>query len=584
MGKRFNTINGTDFMHMISTAGDNLNRNAGRVNALNVFPVPDGDTGTNMNMTLSSGVEEVGKRPNRHLGKAADAFSKGLLMGARGNSGVILSQLFRGFAKHVLNLEEAGPQQFAAAFQSGVDTAYKAVVKPVEGTILSVSREAARSAVAAARRGADCAEIMKAIVENGQAALNRTPDQLPVLKQVGVVDAGGQGLLFIYEGFLAALQGRIVSPPEAADDPGSPDIAGGKESPAAAAGRVHPSRPVQALLDAGGIEHGYCTEFMIRRPAPGKQPGRFHEASFRKEIAQFGDSLLVVADDDLVKIHIHAEHPGDVLNYAMQFGELTRIKIENMREQHSHIAEYGAAPFPPAAAQREVRETKDEPQAPLSGHGVVAIAAGQGISEIFTSLGADVVLSGGQTMNPSTEDIVKAVRRVQARTVFVLPNNSNIVMAAEQAKELVDDRELVIIPAKTIPQGIAAMVAFQRDASVQANEAAMNRSLGGVRSGQITYAVRDTEIDGISVRKGEYIGIMDNTIIVSRADRMEACKELLSAMIQTGEEVVTIYRGEDSAEEEADELEQYLIGKYPGLELEVHLGGQPVYAYLFSVE
>ena len=582
MSKRLNTINGSQFIHMMMTAAKFLHANVENVNALNVFPVPDGDTGTNMNMTLTSGVEELQKRPSSAIGKSADALAKGLLMGARGNSGVILSQLFRGFAKYVHDKEEITVHDFAAALQSGVDTAYKAVVKPVEGTILTVSKEAAHHAVAASRRNSDLVHFMQEVTQKAKEALAKTPDLLPILKQVGVVDAGGQGLVYIYEGFVAALSvdsGLVVE--EAAyvsqENQEDPYIN--------LAARMHGQHAnVQSQLSVEDIEYGYCTEFMIQLPEDSKMA--FEETSFREQMQKFGNSLLVVSDDELVKVHIHAEYPGNVLNYAMKYGELSRIKIDNMRDQHSHLVmesqyvEPSAEtvltehPVPPMDMQIE------EEAAPF---GVVTVASGDGLKHIFMSLGADFVLSGGQSMNPSTEDIVNAVRQVGAETVYVLPNNSNIILAAQQAKELVD-QQIVVIPSKSIPQGMAALLAFNEWDAAEVNTQSMMSAITQVRTGQITQAVRDSRIDELEIHEQDYLGLLDNKIIVSDADLFTSCRTLLTELLTDGGEVVTIYTGEQAAAEITKQMEAWIQQFHEDVELEIHEGGQPLYPYILSVE
>lgn len=586
LSKRFISLDGTDFFQMVLAGAGNLAANVNRVNALNVFPVPDGDTGTNMNLTMTSGVEELKRRQNQHLGKAAEALSKGLLMGARGNSGVILSQLFRGFAKSVQELESANAQQFAAALQNGVDTAYKAVVKPVEGTILTVSREAAKHAVAVTRRFPDVAELMGEVVQAGNLALSRTPEQLPVLKQVGVVDAGGQGLMCIYEGFLAALTGAVPAAPVQIPAAAAPD------KPVQTAAHREGKHSAQSMLSTEDIEFGYCTEFIVTL-VPGKVSGYvFEESDFRQELGKMGDSLLVVADDDLVKVHVHAEYPGNVMNYAMNFGDLTKIKIENMRDQHTHILMADEYEF--MAPQSDIAALKPIPvHGPAAGlevgkeasrYGFVSVAMGDGVTEIFSSLGVNAVLSGGQTMNPSTEDIVNAVKGVQAPVVYVLPNNSNIVMAAKQAADLVEDKTLVVIPTKSIPQGMAAMLAFDESAEPEENTEAMLRAIAGVHSGQVTFAVRDTSIDGIEIKEGDFIGIHDSKIVTANRDLREACRNLLDSMLESGGEVVTILTGEEANEADTDSIKAYLKEQHGDAEVEVHYGGQPLYAYLIAVE
>lgn len=608
MSKRFTVLNGTDFAQMVMAGAGNLRNNVNNVNALNVFPVPDGDTGTNMNLTMTSGMEEMKRKPAAEIGKAADALSKGLLMGARGNSGVILSQLFRGFAKSVQPYSEVTPAQFAAALQQGVETAYKAVVKPVEGTILTVAKETAKHALYVSRRTTDVAELMKEVCTAAKQSLARTPDLLPVLKQVGVVDAGGQGLLCVYEGFLAALTGQAVQQPEEtpAEQQEKPAASHAEAVGSSQAFRPHQGGTAQSKLATEDIEFGYCTEFIIKLVPEKLKRHPFDENAFRSKLGEMGDSLLVVADDDLVKVHVHAEYPGEVMNHAMTYGDLTRIKIENMREQHTHILlsnEYDTRYAAPSAAAQDtisreigaeipVTEEIPEPVAvsaaeeelPPVPFGFVAVAMGQGISEIFESLGVDVVISGGQTMNPSTEDIVHAIEQVTADTVYVFPNNSNIIMAAQQAKELLEDKEIVVIPTKTVPQCMAALVAFQETADTETNTEAMKKAIGQVVSGQVTNAVRDTSIDGIAIKEGDYLGIRDGKIVVSEPDLIGASCKLLDSMLENGGEIVTFLTGEDAREEDTSKLAGYLADKYPDAEVEVHVGGQPLYPYLFAVE
>ncbi|MCI3921541.1 DAK2 domain-containing protein [Paenibacillus sp. TRM 82003] len=582
MSKRF--INGTEFASMALAAGARLTANVQQVNALNVFPVPDGDTGTNMNLTLTSGVDELKRRPSEKVGQAAEVLAKGLLMGARGNSGVILSQLFRGFSKSVAGLEQIGPAEFASALQQGVETAYAAVVRPVEGTILTVSKDAAKAAVQSARRAPDIDTVMRDTLAAAKESLARTPDLLPVLKQVGVVDSGGQGLVYVYEGFYSALtnEAPAADAPSAAGAPKTDYSVFPPESMEEARRAKEAHAPVQAHIDVDSIEHGYCTEFIVRLTPGGKVPGlSFEEAAFREKLGDMGDSLLVVADDDLVKIHIHAEHPGEVMTYAQQFGDLTRIKIENMREQHSHIL---SQEYEDGDAAESV---SDEPavvaEEPLKPFGMIAVAAGEGLGDIFTSLGVDYVLSGGQTMNPSTEDILKAIEAVPAERVLVMPNNSNIVMAATQAKEIAD-KDVIVVPTKTIQQGIAAVLAFQETADFERNGAAMEQAAKRVKSGQVTFAVRDTSIDGVEIKEGDYIGILDGKIVVSEPDAYEACASLLRAMMDTGEEIVSVIVGDSAEEAVTNRIQAFFAESYPDAEVELLPGGQPVYTYLFSAE
>ncbi|WP_282941731.1 DAK2 domain-containing protein [Paenibacillus sp. RC67] len=584
MSKRLNVINGMDFIRMVEEGARQLRENEDNVNALNVFPVPDGDTGTNMNLTLTSGVEELRRRPTNHIGKAADALAKGLLMGARGNSGVILSQLFRGFSKSVSDLESIDADRFAAALQNGVDMAYKAVVKPVEGTILTVSKEAAKQAVGSAKRTSDVTELMKEVWKKGNEALSRTPEMLPVLKQVGVVDAGGQGLMFIYEGFVQALQQLASQEGEipAAQPQVKPTDGGVTDSlyhPAVSAAHTTSSRP-QSQLATEDIEFGYCTEFIVTLNDGKLSVNGFDEKQFREQLSTFGDSLLVVADDDLVKVHIHAEYPGSVMNYAMKFGDLSRIKIENMRDQHSHIIHADTAP----SAAEEVTLARNESSRTLKRYGFVAVSAGQGISNIFSSLGVDQVLLGGQTMNPSTEDIVKAVSEVHAQTVFVLPNNSNIILAAQQAVELVEGKQIVVIPTKTIPQGIAAVIAYRDTMAPDENTDVMQQAIQHVQSGLVTYAVRDTQIDDLNIKQGDYIGIHNNKIVASDSDLLTSCQKLMDSLLADGAEIVTLYTGEEAEQEQTGHLVEYVEQHYNDVEVEVHVGGQPIYYYIISAE
>jgi hypothetical protein len=582
-------VNGSDFVRMMLFAAERLQSHVEQVNALNVFPVPDGDTGTNMNLTLSLGVQEMQKKADGHLGRTAEALAKGLLMGARGNSGVILSQLFRGFAKTLAPHAEADAKLLAQAFAGGVETAYKAVVKPVEGTILTVARESAETAVKTADREEDLARLMDAVIRTARESLARTPEQLPILKQVGVVDAGGQGLIFIYEGFHQALKD-----PNAALSGAAAAAPAAKTAPAAPAGHASERRRIaQAHIATEEIEFGYCTEFIVQLHDEGR--AKFDEHAFRNDLSEHGDSMVVVADDDLVKVHIHAEYPGNVLNLAMQYGSLTRIKIDNMREQHTEILSHegghahadvhGEPDGPPQAEPKPetagaAKPAADAPRKPM---GMVAVAVGDGLSEVFHSVGVDVMLSGGQTMNPSTEEIVTAIQNVPADTVFVLPNNSNIIMAARQAAELAD-RNVVVIPTKTIPQGLSAALAFNEFADAETNAKAMEEAAGRVRSGSVTYAVRDSAIDGLEIREGDYLGMLDSQIAASGPNLDEVVRGLLERMIESGDEIVTVFAGQDADEAHTGKLAAWLEERYPDAELELHRGGQPLYYYLISVE
>lgn len=592
MSKRF--INGSDFAAMALLGADYLQRNAEHVNALNVFPVPDGDTGTNMNLTMTSGVRELRSKSSAHLGKAAEALSKGLLMGARGNSGVILSQLFRGFAKSLAGFEEAGVLQIANALQHGVDMAYKAVVKPVEGTILTVAREAAKHAVQYARRTNDVAELMREVHLKANEALQRTPDMLPVLKQVGVVDSGGQGLVFIYEGFVHSLSQSAGGAEQ--EGYSLPSEAARPEDVAVpAAGTAIIRKPehnsAQSRLSTDEIEFLYDMEFFINRKLVGSKAAFFDESAYKRALERDGDSILVITDDDIIKVHVHSRKPGDVLNLSLPYGELTDIHILNMREQHrdllEHEAESGfdeaglaaaellAGQVPAAVPPGQVYE-----RAPF---GIIAVALGDGISDIFLENDVDTVLSGGQTMNPSTEDFVKAIEALSAEHIYLLPNNGNIILAAEQAAEL-SERSVTVIPTRTIPQGLAAVLAFKEDESAERNTAWMKNAAEGVVSGQVTKAVRDTTIEGVSIREGDYIGIKEKTIVVSSEDVLGACQSLIDSMLKDGGDLVTVLTGEDAEPGVTASLCEWIAEQYPELETEVQEGGQPLYPYLFAVE
>ncbi|MEW5321070.1 DAK2 domain-containing protein [Geobacillus thermoleovorans] len=552
------TLDGRRFADMVQQGAAHLANNAKTVDALNVFPVPDGDTGTNMNLSMMSGAKEVKANASDHIGNVAAALAKGLLMGARGNSGVILSQLFRGFAKAVEGKQAVNSFEFAAALQAGVDTAYKAVMKPVEGTILTVAKEAARKAVEAAKKERDVIAVMEAALAEAKAALQRTPELLPILKEVGVVDSGGQGLVYIYEGFLAALKGEIVSAARA--EARMDDLVK----------MVH-HQSAQSHIHTDEIEFGYCTEFMVRFEPDKLAEHPFSEETFRRELSQFGDSLLVVADDELVKVHIHSETPGEVLTYGQRYGSLINIKIENMREQHANIVGKEAKTLPGVAKE----EAKP--------YGIVAVVMGAGVAELFRSIGAHAIIEGGQTMNPSTEEIADAIRLANAETVFVLPNNKNIVMAAKQAAELSEQR-VIVIPSKTVPQGLAALLAFNPAQSAEQNERAMTAALSRVKTGQVTFSVRDTTIDGIEIQKGDYMGLLDDRIIAADKDKLAVTKRLLDALIDEQSEIVTILYGEDATEIDVETVVAYLETKHDGVEVEVHNGKQPLYPFIISVE
>lgn len=552
------SLDGIKFAEMVQAGSNHLAQNAEYVDSLNVFPVPDGDTGTNMNLSMTSGAKETAAHKEPNIGKTAQALSKGLLMGARGNSGVILSQLFRGFGKAIEKENELDAVKFAQAFQNGVDTAYKAVMKPVEGTILTVARVAAEKAVETAKTEEDIVIIMEQTLAAAKAALAKTPELLPVLKEVGVVDSGGQGLVFVYEGFTASLKGEAIPAPTKLDS--IDDLVNAEHHKA------------QDFMDTSEIVYGYCTEFMVRFEDD-KKP--FNEAEFREDMSHFGDSLLVISDDEVVKIHVHSETPGEVISYGQQYGSLVKVKVDNMRLQHTAIV--GEDHHKEDVKKPVKKEVKKQPYA------IVTVAMGEGVAELLQSVGASYVIEGGQTMNPSTEDIVNAIKEVGAEKVLILPNNKNIVMAAEQATELLDI-EAAVVPTKTVPQGMAAILAFNSDLSVADNKKHMTEAYANVKSGQITFAVRDTSIDGVEIHKNDFMAIKEGAIIQATPSLKVASELLVSEMIDEDSEIVTILYGQDIEKETVDEFVEFIEEKYPDVEVEVHDGKQPLYPYIISVE
>lgn len=549
-------IRASQFQEMVQAGADRLQEHAEYVNSLNVFPVPDGDTGTNMNLSMNSGAKAVSDSTSEKVGELATHLSKGLLMGARGNSGVILSQLFRGFSKQIPNVDTLTAKDLAAAFTHGVDTAYKAVMKPVEGTILTVARIAAEFGEKKALETTDCVEVMTAVVTGAKRALAKTPDLLPVLKEVGVVDSGGQGLLFIYEGFLSVLNGEYV-PENTFETPAAMDEMINAEH----------HRSVHNHVATEDIAFGYCTEIMVKIGEGPTVDSEFDYDTFRNYLNELGDSLLVVNDDEIIKVHVHTEHPGEVMNYGQKFGSLVKIKVDNMRLQHETLLENDAAPV-------------KKPRVP---YGVIAIAAGEGVQELFKSLGANYVISGGQTMNPSTEDILKAIDEVNADKVIVLPNNKNIFMAADQAAE-VAEIPVAVVPSKTISQGMTAMLAFNDQATLAENKATMIDMLESVVSGSMTHAIRDTAIDGVQITTGDFLGMIDGKIVVSKTDAFEVGMATLTKMVDEDTEIVTIIVGDEGTQEQAEQFEAALLELNDELEVEIHQGDQPVYPYLFAAE
>ncbi|MEB2298157.1 DAK2 domain-containing protein [Lysinibacillus xylanilyticus] len=547
------SLDGIKFAEMVQMGAHHLFQNANYVDSLNVFPVPDGDTGTNMNLSMTSGAKETEQYVSEHIGKTSQALSKGLLMGARGNSGVILSQLFRGFGKFIEKEATIDAKGLAGAFQAGVETAYKAVMKPVEGTILTVAREAAKKGVEVAETETDIIAVMEAFTAEAQASLERTPELLPVLKEVGVVDSGGQGLLFVYEGFLASLKGE---PLPVKNEATLDDLINAEHHRA------------QDFMNTVDIEFGYCTEIMVRFEE-GKEP--FSEEQFRNELNPLGDSLLVISDEEIAKVHIHSEQPGSVLAMGQKYGSLIKIKVDNMREQHSAIVgEDHKAPSPAKKAEKHP-------------YAIVTIAMGEGVAELLRSIGASYVIEGGQTMNPSTEDIVKAVQEIGAEKVLILPNNKNIVMAAEQAVELLDI-EAAVVPTKTIPQGMAAILSFNPEATVEMNQATMTEAYANVKTGQVTYAVRDTSIDGVEIHKDDFMALAEGKIVLSTPALKDAAEKVITDLVDEDAEIVTVIYGEDTTQENASELVKFIEANYPEVEVELFNGKQGLYPYIISVE
>ena len=546
------------FQEMVQAASTRLNKQAEYVNSLNVFPVPDGDTGTNMGMTIENGAKEVADKSASTVGEVAAIFAKGLLMGARGNSGVITSQLFRGFSQSVKGKDELDGQALALAFQSGVEVAYKAVMKPVEGTILTVSRGAAIGAKKKAEATNDAVEVMKAALEGAKAALAKTPDMLPVLKEVGVVDSGGQGLVFIYEGFLSALTGEYIASEDFQATPATMTEMINAEHHKSVAGHV-------ATED---ITFGYCTEIMVALKQGPTYVKDFDYDEFRNYLNELGDSLLVVNDDEIVKVHVHTEDPGLVMQEGLKYGSLVKVKVDNMRNQHE------------AQLEKEEKVTKPAEE---KEYAIIAVVAGDGLAEIFKAQGVDYIISGGQTMNPSTEDFIKAVDQVNARNIIFLPNNKNIFMAAQSAAEVLE-QPTTVIETRTLPQGLTSLLAFDSGKTIEENHDRMTAALSGVVSGSITTAVRDTTIDGLEIHENDNLGMVDGKILVSNPDMLTTLKATFAKMLDEDSEIVSIYIGEDGDEELANGLAQDLMEEYEDLEVEIHQGNQPVYPYIFSVE
>ncbi len=550
-----NKIDASMFQKMFLAGAKNLEAKKEWINELNVFPVPDGDTGTNMTLTIMSAAKEVGGIENPDMKVIAKAISSGSLRGARGNSGVILSQLFRGFTKEIKTCEEIDAMVLAKACNRAVETAYKAVMKPKEGTILTVAKGMADKAAQVAETEEDLTVMIDEIIKHGDDVLNQTPEMLPVLKQAGVVDSGGQGLMQVVKGAYDAFLGKEID--LTIEDAAKP---------------VDKSK--LEVTDNFDIKYGYCTEFIINLD---KEMPIETEKEFKAYLESIGDSIVVVADDEVVKVHVHTNDPGLAIQKALTFGSLSKMKIDNMREEHQERLIKDAEKV---AAQQE-EEKKNEPR---KDYGFVAISVGEGLDEIFKGLGVDYIISGGQTMNPSTEDILEAVDKINADTIFVLPNNKNIILSAQQAESLVEDNKLVVIPSKTVPQGIAAMIGFVQESSVEENKESMIENMSYIKTGQSTYAVRDTVIDDKEIHEGNIMGIGDDGILSVGEDIADTTVDMIREMVDEESEIVSLYYGSDVTEDDANELAKKVEKALPDVEVEVYPGGQPIYYYIASVE
>lgn len=563
-----NTIDAALVQKMFLAGAKNLESNKEWINDLNVFPVPDGDTGTNMTMTIMSAAKEVSNIVNPTMENLAKAISSGSLRGARGNSGVILSQLLRGFSKEMSSLKEISVENLASATQRATETAYKAVMKPKEGTILTVAKGISDKTAEIAAESDDIESALLTIIEHAEYVLSKTPDMLPVLKEAGVVDSGGQGLVVFLRGMYDALTGKVTN--FEITEP-NPEFKAGSSMPGKG-----------AAVENADIKFGYCTEFIIMLE---KEFNEDTEVKFKEFLSSIGDSIVCVALDDIVKVHVHTNHPGQAFEKALEYGQLTKMKVDNMREEHNQ--KVVAQSEMQAAIAKEAQEKNSKPvNTPKKDYGFITIVAGSGLSEIFKSLGVDQVIEGGQTMNPSTEDILNAADNINADTIFVLPNNSNIILAANQAASIVDDKKIIVIPTKTVPQGITAMINFEESRSAQENEVTMTESLASVSTGQVTYAVRDTSIDGKTICNGDIMGIGDKGLLAVGKEIDDTVLEMLEAMLSENDdaELVSLYYGEEISEEQADSLAALIEGKFPDIDVEVQMGGQPVYYYLVSVE
>jgi DAK2 domain fusion protein YloV len=551
-----NTIDGALMKKMFLAGAANLDSKKEWINELNVFPVPDGDTGTNMSLTIMSAAKEVNNLTDDSFESICKAISSGSLRGARGNSGVILSQLFRGFTKEVKTVEVIDAKVIAKSFDRAVETAYKAVMKPKEGTILTVAKGVAEKAMQMAAKTDDLDKIFSEVIAHGDYVLSQTPEMLPVLKQAGVVDSGGQGLMVVLKGAYDAFLGKEI------------DFTS-LEQPKANVNKKAAAN--EAEVD---IKFGYCTEFIIMLE---KHFDTSDELKFKGYLESIGDSIVVVADDDIVKVHVHTNDPGLAIQKALTYGSLTKMKIDNMREEHEEKL------IKDAQKQAEASK-KCEPEMPHKAVGFISVSIGEGINEIFKGLGVDYIIEGGQTMNPSTEDMLNAIEKVNADTIYILPNNKNIILAANQAQSLVEDKNIVVIPSKTVPQGITALINYITEDSVEENTQRMIEEMGNVKTGQVTYAVRDTELDGKKIKENDIMGIGDSGILSVTKDIKETTIELLKELIDDDSEIVSIYYGAEVTEEDANEIAEEITNINDGIDVEVNYGGQPIYYYVVSVE
>ena len=556
------TINVDVLAKMFLAGAQNIEAKKDYINELNVFPVPDGDTGTNMSMTIMAAAKEVTALDKPEMKDLAKAISSGSLRGARGNSGVILSQLLRGFTKAIKEEKEIDVLTLATACQRARDTAYKAVMKPKEGTILTVASGIATKAAEMAEETDDLEEFIPAVIDHAQEVLNQTPEMLPVLKEAGVVDSGGQGLLEVIKGGYDAFLGKEI------------DYSAIKPSTGVAITKVNTE-------DTADIKFGYCTEFIILTE---KEFTEDDEHEFKKFLSSIGDSIVCVADDDVVKIHVHTNDPGLAIQRALTYGQLSKMKIDNMREEHQEKLIRDAEKVAEQQAKEEAAYEEKKSAEPRKAMGFIAVSIGAGMNEIFKELGADYIIEGGQTMNPSTEDMLNAIDQVNADTVFILPNNKNIVLAANQAKSLVEDKEIIVIPTKTVPQGITAIINFMPDADAKTNEETMLEEIKNVKTGQVTYAVRDTHIDDKEIHEGDIMGIGDSGILAVGKELEETTKELIANLVDEDSELISIYYGEEVSEEDAEKFTEEISELYPDVDVDIQFGGQPIYYYVLAVE